>query len=87
MSVRKLLLRTSAALTVVVAALTSPQSASAFSWCQVCWPAATCGLSQPEWAAYCGAVSCGGGASCWNNTGLACPSGYVYVDCGGGPVE
>ena len=80
--ISRVLLRAAAAAMVAATALSSPPLAHASDWCEVCWPSSSCGLSMPEWTAYCDAVACGGGAACWNNSYPACDIGYVFVDCG-----
>lgn len=71
-----------AAAVVGVTALAGPPVADAALACELCWPSPSCGLSMPEWTAYCDAVACGAGAACWNNSYPQCDVGYVLVKCG-----
>jgi hypothetical protein len=82
MLIPRILMRIMATAVVGFAAFSTPPTAEAFDWCEVCWPSTTCGLGQLQWETYCSSVSCGGGAACWNFPGEACPPGYVYVECG-----
>lgn len=70
----------SAAVTVI-AALSTPNRAEAFSFCTTCIAGESCGLSAPEWILFCNLSSCSGSTySCERNWEL-CPDGYLAIDC------
>lgn len=56
--------------------------AASASGCAICYQASSCSVAVIIEACceYCSG-QIGEAVACWNNTGGACPSGYVYIEC------
>jgi hypothetical protein len=75
------MLRVAAMMVVAAASMVSRAPAAMMDWSEVCYPDEGCGLSMPQWTAYCEVLSCSGPMACWNNGNEACSPSYIFIDC------
>jgi hypothetical protein len=78
---RSLIVKFMAAAVVTVSALSTPNRAEAASFCKTCIAGESCGLSAPEWILFCNLSSCSGSTYSCTRDWVACPEGYLSIDC------